>query len=40
MAIDCMGEDEVATLDLARGVPIVSDVDAEGAFINKEVLTQ
>ncbi|MGB3309708.1 MAG: 2,3-bisphosphoglycerate-dependent phosphoglycerate mutase [Nodosilinea sp.] len=40
MYIDRLGEDQVASLELATGVPILYDVDAEGAFTNKEVLTQ
>ncbi|WP_017296997.1 2,3-bisphosphoglycerate-dependent phosphoglycerate mutase [Nodosilinea nodulosa] len=40
MYIDRLGEDEVAGLELATGVPIIYDVDGEGAFTHKAVLTQ
>lgn len=38
MVLDRLSEDEVASLELATGVPIVYDVDAEGGFSNKLVL--
>lgn len=40
MFIDRLSEEEVATLELGTGVPILYDVDAEGVFSNKEVLNQ
>lgn len=40
MHIDQMGEEEVASLELATGVPITYDVDADGKFSNKEVLSK
>ena len=39
MVLDGLSEEAVATLELATGVPIVYEVDAEGAFTNKEVLS-
>jgi len=40
MAIDHLKENEVATLELATGVPTVYDVDPEGVFTDKKVLLQ
>lgn len=40
MYIDQMAEDEVATLELATGMPIVYDVDAAGDFSHKLVMAQ
>lgn len=40
MFIDHLSEEDVASLELGTGVPILYEVDAEGVFSNKEVLDQ